>query len=128
MITVTAAILQRDGKVLAARKKPGTHLEGLWEFPGGKVEENESPEQCLARELREELGIGAEIGSFFAESCYDYGIKKVQLLAYFADFTHGKLSLCDHDRVQWLEPLELDTLSWAPADRPIVDKLMQQAG
>lgn len=125
MITVTAAIIRKNGRILAARKKEGTHLAGFWEFPGGKVEENESPEHCLARELREELGIDAKIGSFFAQSCYDYGIKSIQLLAFLADCNDDTLTLCDHDRVQWLEPGELGSLKWAPADQPIVEKLMQ---
>ena len=74
-IDVAAGIIQReDGKILLARRKPGSHLAGYWEFPGGKIEEGESPEECLERELLEELGIVTKTGAFVAESVYDYGV------------------------------------------------------
>jgi len=81
-IDVTAAIIVKDHKAFAARRKQGTHLAGYWEFPGGKLEQGEAPEQCLARELQEEFKITTRIGDFVAESIYDYGSKIVRLLAY----------------------------------------------
>jgi 8-oxo-dGTP diphosphatase len=82
LITVTAAIIQKENRIFAARRKRGRHLEGMWEFPGGKLEPGESPEVCLARELAEELGIKTTVGRYLGESVYDYGEKVIKLLAY----------------------------------------------
>jgi 8-oxo-dGTP diphosphatase len=89
IIDVTAAILVKGGKVLAARRAPGKYLEGYWEFPGGKLEENESPEICLERELTEEFGISSRVVSYVGENIYDYGTKVVRLLGYEVDHTAG---------------------------------------
>lgn len=126
MLDVAAAIIQRDGQILAARRKPGSHMEGFWEFPGGKIEQGESPEQCLQRELKEELGIDSVIGSFFGESCYDYGTKQVRLLCYLVEYSKGSFSLNDHDEIRWLSTDQLLDVNWAPADIPIVKKLVKQ--
>ena len=72
LISVTAAILVRDGKILIAQRKSSDHLAGKWEFPGGKIEYGETPEDCLKRELHEEFGIDTRIGVFLAESVYHY--------------------------------------------------------
>lgn len=124
LITVTAAIIESDGRYLAARKRSGLDLAGYWEFPGGKLEAGESPEQCLRRELAEEFGISCEIGQFLAESVHDYGNRSIRLLGYRARHTDGKLQLSDHDAILWLQPGELGTLNWAPADIPLVEALM----
>ena len=93
MIDVTAAIIQREGLILAARRKQGSHMAGYWEFPGGKIEPGETPEECLQRELKEELSIESKIGPFFEESCYDYGTKQIRLLSYFVDYKDsGKMT------------------------------------
>ena len=126
MLHVTAAIIQREGKILAARRKPGAHMAGFWEFPGGKIEPGESPEECLRRELKEELSIDAAIGSFFEESCYDYGTKQVRLLCYYAEYLSGTFSLSDHDEIKWLPVGQLLQLNWAPADIPVVKKLVKE--
>ena len=128
MITVTAAILEKDGRILAARRKLRKHLAGYWEFPGGKLEGGETPQQCLARELQEELGIVAAIGDFVAESIYDYGHQKVRLVAYRATHLNGEFNPKDHDELKWLLPAELNTLKWAPADIPLLDAIRDVAG
>jgi len=125
MIKVTAAIIEKGGLILAARRGPDVHLAGHWEFPGGKIEHGESPEECLQRELLEEFSIQCEIGSFIAESVYDYGHKVIQLLGYHVQHTEGSFQLTDHDEIRWLTVQELSTLKWAPADIPLVDKLLQ---
>lgn len=125
MLDVTAAIIQRDGQILAARRKQGCHMAGFWEFPGGKIEPGESPEECLQRELKEELNINFKIGPFFEESYYDYGTKQIRLLSYFVDYIDGTLTLEAHDQTKWLQPHQLHSLQWAPADIPIVEKLVQ---
>ena len=119
-ITVTAAILEKDGLVFAARRGPGKHLAGYWEFPGGKLESDETPEQCLARELQEEFGIQINVGPFMGESTYDYGHKVVRLLAYRVVLLAGEIELRDHDQMMWLSKHELHDLKWAPADVPLL--------
>jgi len=121
-IDVTAAIIVNDGKVFAARRKPGIHLAGFWEFPGGKLEEGETPEQCLARELQEEFTITTRVGAFVGESVFDYGTKVVRLMAYQVKHISGDFKLIDHDEMRWLAFDELDNVEWAPADIPLVEQ------
>ena len=120
MITVTAAIIEKGGRIFAARRAPGKHLEGLWEFPGGKLEPGESPEQCLARELKEEFGVKTNIGEFVGESIYDYGEKVIRLIAYRAVHEEGEFQLRDHDKIKWLAIEDFHSLDWAPADIPLL--------
>ena len=123
---VAAAIIARDGLILAARKKAGLHLAGYWEFPGGKIEPGETPEECLCRELWEEFSIRCEIGPFLGESTYDYGNTIINLLGYHAIHREGLFRLTDHDAIRWMLPSELTNLRWAPADIPLVDKLQRE--
>jgi mutator protein MutT len=121
-IDVTAAIIVKDKKVFAARRKAGMHLAGYWEFPGGKLEAGETPEQCLARELQEELQITTRVGTFVGESVYDYGSKLVRLVAYQVEHLSGDFEMIDHDELRWLDFDELDSVEWAPADIPLVEQ------
>ena len=125
MLLVTAAIIEKDGLILAARRKPGSHLAGHWEFPGGKIEAGETSEECLARELEEEFGVQCEVSVFFGESTYDYGTKIVKLLAYRVRHLSGNFQCRDHDDICWLPVHELRSLRWAPADIPFVLKLRE---
>lgn len=119
-IIVTAAIMVKANQVFAARRNPGSHMAGFWEFPRGKIEIGETPEECLARELFEEFGIVTQIGEFFAESTHDYGTKTIQLLAYWVTHVSGEFELMAHDQLRWLSFNELDQVKWAPADIPLV--------
>jgi mutator protein MutT len=102
VIGVTAAIIASNTEVLAAKRSPGKHLAGHWEFPGGKIEPGETPEQCLMRELKEEFTIESKIGEFVAESIFDYGDKRIRLLAYKVKHVSGEFQLIDHDEIRWL--------------------------
>jgi 8-oxo-dGTP diphosphatase len=124
MATVTAAILVRNGKILIARRPAADRLANKWEFPGGKVEEGETAEACLARELREELGIEAHIGSFLGESCYRYEHASIRLLAFLAYWDTGVLAPMVHDEIRWASLDELEHYDFAPADIPFVKKLI----
>jgi len=121
---VTAAIIQRDGAVLIARRAPHSKLPGKWEFPGGKVEEEESLADCLKRELFEELGILAEVGAHFQSSTYHYQHGSFQLEAFLIPRFSGEILLKDHDKVEWVVPCNLDQYELLPADIPIARKLM----
>ena len=122
MIEVTAAIIEKNSLVLSARRKKGAHLAGFWEFPGGKIEKGETPEECLYRELEEEFHIDTRVGEFVGESIYDYGSKVIRLLAYKVEHLSGDFQLVDHDKLCWLTLDELTTVKWAPADIPLVEK------
>ena len=115
-IDVAAAIILVDDKVFAARRKPGIHLAGYWEFLGGKVENGETPEQCLCRELQEELCVRTKVGDFIGESLYDYGTKVVRLIGYQVKHIEGDFQLNDHDQLCWLAREELDSVDWASTE------------
>ncbi len=126
MISVTAAIIEKNGLILAARRKSGSHLAGYWEFPGGKIEAKETKEQCLVRELWEEFGVQCIVGDFFGESVYDYETKVIRLLCYRVRHLGGTFQCRDHDKILWLPVHELPSLRWAPADIPLVQKLQDE--
>ena len=96
----------------------------MWEFPGGKLETGESPEDCLARELAEEFGIKCQVGRFLATSVYDYGEKIVELMAYQVTHISGDFQLTDHDELRWLSRSELNDVEWAPADIPLLQSAL----
>ncbi|WP_370362893.1 (deoxy)nucleoside triphosphate pyrophosphohydrolase [Mucilaginibacter flavidus] len=97
MILVTAAIIRKEQHILIARRAQGRHLEGFWEFPGGKIEPGETPEACLKREVYEELGIQIMVDSFIMENQHDYPDKRISLQAYYCSFLSGTIRLLDHD-------------------------------
>ena len=120
---VTAAILLHEGKILIARRKAGDHLEHLWEFPGGKIEKNETPEQCLKREMKEEFQIEVEVGEFFGESVHEEKERAIRLLAYWSRWIDGCIQPMVHEEIHWVDSSELDEFVFAPADRPFVQRL-----
>ena len=127
MIKVLAAIISIDQKILMARRGPQKHLAGYWEFPGGKLEENESEEECLIREIKEELGVEIKVDSFFMENRHDYGSKKILLMSYRCNIVSSNdFVLIDHDKVEWVEIKNLNQYEIAPADIPIVQALMNE--
>ena len=125
MKTVTAAILIHQGKILIARRRKEDRLAGCWEFPGGTLETGESPEYCLARELREEFAIEIEVGAFLGESIYHYDHGAICLLGYLADWKEGELDCRVHDQYAWVEVQELGDYEFSPADVPFVQILQQ---
>lgn len=123
-IDVVAGIIRHQGLILIARRKSGSHLAGCWEFPGGKVEPGERPEDTLVRELQEEFSISTKTGSFVAESLYDYGTKRIRLLGYLSSYLGGDFTLESHDEVRWVRLEEIASFPLAPADVPILQALM----
>jgi 8-oxo-dGTP diphosphatase len=130
MINVTAAVMIREGKVLIARRAAGRHLGGKWEFPGGKVEQGETPEECLARELKEEFEVEVKVGGFLMESVFHYDDvgTTIRLLAYQTEYLGGNFRLRDHDKTEWVSPDELKKYELAPADVPIANALSEKKG
>lgn len=124
MIDVTAAILVKDGKVLIAKRKSGDKLPHKWEFPGGKVEAGETPQECLQREMHEEFGIDVGVGEYIGESVYHYHHGAIRLLAYRTMWQGGNLSLKEHADYAWVRRDQLEKFEFAPADLPFVQKLI----
>ena len=124
-LVVIAAVIEKDGRILIARRKQGWRFAGKWEFPGGKIEPGETPEECLQRELREELDIDAEIGKFFCSSTYHYPHATVQLLVYRAYHVAGEFALHDHQEIRWVLPAELAQYDFPEADELVIGKLVQ---
>lgn len=123
---VTAAVIERDGHILIAKRKRGQHA-GSWEFPGGTLEEGETHEQCLKRELQEELAVEAEIGELMCTSEYAYTPDwTIRLLAYRATVVSGVLSLNDHEEMRWVKPTDLADYDFTEPDRPIVEILVRE--
>ncbi|MER2179747.1 MAG: (deoxy)nucleoside triphosphate pyrophosphohydrolase [Carnobacterium inhibens] len=125
-INVVGAILVENGKILCTQRGEGKSLAYLWEFPGGKIETGETPQEALIRELQEELMIEVEVQSEkFEETSYQYDFGLVNLTTFICFLRKGTPQLTEHIAVEWLAPKELNTLEWAPADIPAVEKLME---
>lgn len=126
MKRVSAGIIIKDHKILVAQRKHGKSLEYYWEFPGGKQEAYETMPECLERELKEELGIDVKAGEFFMNSLYEYEFGTISLHAYFVDCNNQEVPChIDHEQIKWVGLDELADYNFAPADRPIVEKLLE---
>jgi mutator protein MutT len=122
-IEVSAALIFHHGKLLITRRHADAHLGGLWEFPGGKREPHETFEQCLARELREELGIEVEVGELFEEISHAYAEKIVHLKFFVCKLISGKPQTLDCSAFKWVEKAKLADYEFPAADAKLVDKL-----
>jgi 8-oxo-dGTP diphosphatase len=123
MQTVTAAILIHGDTVFIAQRKPGKQMAGYWEFPGGKVEDGETLQECLKREMKEEFGVDVVVREFFGESIYQYEHGSIRLLAYLIDWIGGEMSMVDHQDCRWVSFEDLKDFEFVPADLPFVEKL-----
>ena len=124
IIKVTAAILEKDGKILIAKRKTGDKLfAGLWEFPGGKVEEGETPEECMAREIKEELNISVEVGELITSNKHKYPHGIFELLAYRVKYISGEIVLNAHNEIKWVNIDDMANFEFPPADIPIIERL-----
>ena len=123
MKEVTAAIILKDNKVLIAERALGENLAGKWEFPGGKIEAWETSQECLKREIREELDVQIEVLDFFGESIYAYHSGTIKLMAFWCKWISGDFTLKVHSHIAWVNRVELELYDFAPADIPLVEKL-----
>ncbi len=127
MKKVAAGILIKDGKILVARRKQGQTHAGLWEFPGGKIEDNETPQECLERELHEELGIKVKSGRIMTECVDRSDHGTFAILAIEAELVSGEITLAVHDAARWVGLEALSNYPLAPADRKLLEKIQDGA-
>jgi mutator protein MutT len=125
MLTVVAAVVERGGCFLVTRRQPGVHLEGFWEFPGGKCEAAEAHEACLRREMSEELGVGARVGRLLLETSHEYPGRTVTLHFYRCEIDEEPRPLLKQE-IKWATRAELGVLEFPPADAELIRML--QAG
>ncbi len=124
-LPVTAAVIRKDGKILIARRKKAC-MGYRWEFPGGKLEENETLEECLKREIREELGIDIAVGSLLSARKHVINCQAAIILyAYHAEHISGDIVLTDHDAIEWVSPEDLPRYSFPDPDRQVVEELLK---
>ena len=123
MIPVVAALIVRDGRLLIARRPEGKHMAGRWEFPGGKLEKGESPEEAIEREIREELAAEIKAGRVYQAIAYSYPEKDVLLLFYAASVVSGEPRPVEEAEIRWITLEELDEYTFAPVDAMLVERL-----
>lgn len=125
MIEVTCAIILKEDMILAAQRSESMKLPCKWEFPGGKIEKNESAESCLQREIREELNIEIKIIKKLNPVVYSYDFATIKLIPFLVKYISGELTLSEHKGYNWFEKEELIFLDWAAADRPVLNEFLK---
>lgn len=124
IVKVVAAVIVNGDRIFATQRGYGEFKDG-WEFPGGKVEEGETPEQALIREIREELDTEINVKDFLMTVEYDYPKFHLSMDCFWCSITSGDLILKEHEASAWLEKAELDQVDWLPADLQIIDKVKE---
>ncbi len=125
-IHVACALIERDGLVLAAQRSAVMNLPLKWEFPGGKLEAGESAEECLRRELVEEMGVTIAVGRPLPLHTHSYDTFTVTLYPFVCTIESDTITLHEHAAIIWLPPDELHTLDWAEADWPVLEAYAQK--
>jgi 8-oxo-dGTP diphosphatase len=121
---VACAIIERQGTVLAAQRSASMSLPLKWEFPGGKIEAGETPEECLHRELKEELGVSVDIGASLTAATHSYPDFTVTLYPFTCRLSGGLITMHEHHALTWVEPRQMPELDWAEADLPIITEYL----
>jgi len=124
-INVTCAIIIKKNKIFVAQRSEIMKLPLKWEFPGGKLEENESEKECIKREIKEEINIEIDVLKRLSNSIYDYGTFKINLIPFVANYISGDIVLAEHKDFMLLDKSELLSLDWAEADLPIVKEFLK---
>ena len=126
MIKVVGAVIEKEGSIFCAKRGPGKALAGLWEFPGGKLEENETAEEALVREMEEEFSCRILVKEELLTIQHHYGFGTVELTTLLCELDEGEPRLSEHTEMRWVNVSELPELKWAPADVPTVELLIQR--
>lgn len=126
MINVVAAVIKDEkGKILITQRNLKKSQGGLWEFPGGKIEPNESREHAIVREIKEELDIDIEVKRYLSEKVFNYPEKDINLIALECKMLNGKIRLLEHEDYKWVLKSELDNFKFAPADGFIIEMIKE---
>ena len=123
-IEVVAAIIKKDDKVFATQRGYGDFKDG-WEFPGGKIEPGETPEEALVREIKEELDADIKVGDFVTTVEYDYPNFHLTMHCFICELISNDITLLEHEAAKWLTKDQLDEVDWLPADVEVVQNLKQ---
>ena len=126
MIDVTCAIIISDGIVLIAQRGAGMVRAGRWEFPGGKIVEGESREECIVREIKEELSIDIAVIEWLTPVEHSYPDVRIRLMPCFAEITGGTINLTEHSKYEWVKAENLLTYDLSPADVAVVEQVLLQ--
>ena len=124
---VACAIIEQNGTVLTAQRSAAMSLPLKWEFPGGKIESGETAEECLIRELHEELGVSVLIDSALTPATHSYHDFTVTLYPFTCRLTGGTVTMYEHHALKWVEPWQMPGLDWAAADLPVIREYMNRA-
>lgn len=127
-IDVVGAAIESQGTILCAQRGSGGQLAGKWEFPGGKVEHEETPRQALEREISEELACGITVGDEVTTTRHEYDFAVVTLTTFWCELVEGAPTLSEHSAISWVPADELSALDWAPADLPAVQVIRKMRG
>jgi mutator protein MutT len=125
VVEVSAALIFQHGKILLTQRRAGAHLAGLWEFPGGKRESSETFEQCLVREIREELGVTIEVDRLFESVSHVYPEKSVLLKFFICRLIAGTPQPLECAQLAWVHQDELSSYQFPPADARLLEKLQK---
>lgn len=123
-IEVVAAVIQHKGRIFATQRGYGEFKDG-WEFPGGKMEPNETPQQALRREIKEELDTDIEVKDLIDTIDYDYPTFHLTMHCFWCTVKSGKLELLEHEDAKWLTKEELESVDWLPADLQLISKIQE---
>ncbi len=121
-VNVVAAVIQKDGRILATQRGYG-EFRDWWEFPGGKIENGETPQEALKREIREELRMQIRVEDLLGTIEYDYPDFHLSMQCFRAEIEEGTPVLTEHEAIRWLKEDELDQVRWLPADETIIDTI-----
>ena len=121
-VNVVAALMVHDGRIFATQRGYGD-WKGWWEFPGGKVEQNETPEDALVREIQEELATEIRVESFVSTIEWDYPTFHLSMRCYLCSVVSGSLTLLEHEAAAWLDREHLRSVQWLPADEAIISEI-----
>ncbi|MCI5896388.1 MAG: 8-oxo-dGTP diphosphatase MutT [Candidatus Aphodousia sp.] len=124
-IEVVAAIIRRDNQIFATQRGYGDFKDG-WEFPGGKVEPGETPQEALRREIKEELDVEVLVGDLLETVEYDYPNFHLTMHCFFCTMQAGEVVLKEHEAAKWLTAQTLDSVKWLPADEGLIEKLREK--
>lgn len=128
-IRVVGAVIEDDDQnILCAQRPTGKNLALKWEFPGGKIELGETPDEALKRELIEEMSLTISIGEKITTTTYEYDFGIVELTTYYSKILAGEIQLLEHVQMKWVNPEEIEKLDWAPADIPAIEIIKQKNG